>query len=106
MEDNRWLRLVIAGLILAAIAVGYLILTNRFNSAPKNSQQTAKQVQQASPTPTPTPSPSSLGASTSADVANPSGATTLPNTGFPAGLAAVFSLSALVSGYFLRKYPK
>ncbi len=105
MEDNRWLRLIIAGLILAAIAVGYLILTNRFNTAPKTPQQT-RPVQQASPTPSPTPSPSTLGTSTSTDSANLSGATTLPNTGFPAGLAAIFSLSALVSGYFLRKYPK
>lgn len=97
--DNR-LKLIVAGLFLAAIAVGYLIFSQRFTSP---SQTTSRPVVQASPTPasTPIPSPSPT---TKGSLPN-TGISSLPATGYPAGLIAIFSLSAALGGFFLRRYP-
>ena len=94
--DNR-IRLIIAGLVLAAIVVGYIIFSQRFST-----NNTNRSVQQITPTPvlttTPIPTPATLGQSTKE-------ISSLPNTGFPVGLIAIFSASAAVAGYFLRRYP-
>lgn len=107
MDDSRWLRFVTIGLVLAALAVGYFLFTGRF--APNISTRT-----QASPSPsvlgedaqaTPSPSPTPESAYERIVDRTQSGTQTLPNTGFPLGLVAVFSLSALISGWGLRKFP-
>lgn len=121
--DNR-IRLIIAGLVLAAIAVGYMIFSQRFSA--NNTQvanNTNRTVQQITPTPTltitptvtPSPAPATLGESSDSSTKGGlpttkgglpnTGVSSLPNTGFPAGLVAIFSASAAIAGYFLRKYP-
>lgn len=112
--DNR-IRLIIAGLVLAAIAVGYMIFSQRFSS--NNTQvanNTNKPVTQITPTPTltviPTPTPATLEQSSSYPSTTKgglpnTGISSLPQTGFPAGLLAIFSASAGIIGWSLRKYP-
>lgn len=122
MDDPRWLRLIIIGLVLAAFAVGYFLLTgglavNKSNRVANKTTQPSEAVESPSPTVIPTasvqpsssasPSPSASGSAYSRIVErNQSGAQTLPRTGFPVGLAIVFSVSAMVTGFSLRKYPK
>lgn len=113
--DNR-IRLIIAGLVLAAIAVGYMIFSQRF-SADNNTQvanNSDRPVTQITPTPTPTytvtptvtpPSESSSVPSTTKGGLPNTGISSLPRTGFPVGLVVIFSASAAIAGYFLRKYP-
>lgn len=117
MEDSRWLRLITIGLVLAALAVGYFLFTSRFAS---DTSKPGSEVSQATPSPTSTASPSVLGQA----IASPSSAsayariasrsqqgngsvatTTLPRTGFPAGLAIILAVSTMVSGWGLRKFP-
>lgn len=124
MDDPRVLRIITVGLILAALAVVYFLFTGAFSvSKPKVNQPQTNQAT-ASPTPIPviTASPSALpsvvGQNTPSTTASPSayntlvnrtnkgGVKTLPETGFPVGMAVVFSISALVSGYSLRKFPR
>lgn len=108
MDDSRWLRLVTIGLVLAALAVGYFLVTGRLasNSATKTgSAPTPSVLGQNAQTTTPTPSPTPASAYERIVDRTQSGTQTLPNTGFPVGLAAVFSLSALISGWGLRKFP-
>lgn len=112
--DNR-LKLIIAGLFLAAIAVGYLIFSQRFTS-PSTQTANNRSVVQASPTPVSTLAPTDS-LSPSSDTLRQStpgttkgglpatGISALPATGAPAGLLAIFSLSAALGGYFLRRYP-
>lgn len=110
MEDPRWLKVITVGLILAALAVGYFLLTGRFNgTTPTNRTESNSNSQQvvASPLPSPqaivqaspTPTPAVSG------VNNQTGAQTLPNTGNPLALVVIFSISAATTGFFLRKYP-
>lgn len=102
------------GLVLAAVAVGYFLFTGKLS--PNSTTKT-----QASPTPavlgqnnqnlsTSAPSvvPSPVPGSAYSTIVNrtQSRTQTLPNTGFPVGLAVVFSVSAIISGWGLRKYPK
>lgn len=121
MEDPRWIRLVTIGLVLAAMAVGYFLLTGGLsgNKSKVAQTQTGKAVQSPSPravsapaaspsvlvqaTPTPNPSPSSAYDL----IVNRSQGNiqTLPKTGFPVGLVVIFSVSAIISGWSLRKYP-
>ncbi len=114
MEDPRWLRLVTIGLILMALAVGYFLFSGRLssNSATRTESQANRIVQ--SPTPTAlgrnilaTPTPSSNSAYLRIVNRNQAqgGVQTLPRTGFPIGLAAIFSASAIISGWGLRKFP-
>ena len=104
MQDNIWLRLITVGLVLAALAVGYFLLSGRLTS------------KQAGPTANPeptvlgqnakvTPSPSPASAYTRIAERSQANVQTLPNTGFPALLAVVFSVSAIISGWSLRKFP-
>lgn len=99
MEDPRWLRLITIGLILAALAVGYFLISGKFTTKTTNQ-------------PTQTPD-AVLGQNTQAITPSAytriaertKGAQTLPKTGFPVGLAIVFSVSAIISGFSLRKFP-
>lgn len=106
MEDPRWLRLVTVGLVLAALAVGYFLLTGRFTS--DNTKKVQTQVSQTSPTPQPTITPV-LEASPSippAMAAARKNKTTLPKTGYPQALLAVISIGVMISGLGLRRFPR
>lgn len=113
MEDPRSLRIVTVGLILAALAVGYFLLTGGFSiSKPKRVQTQNTQVAGVtSPTPSAVPSyvqpsPEPTQSAYSRIVArNQANVQTLPATGFPAGLVVVFSIGTMISGFSLRKYP-
>lgn len=117
MEDPKWLRIVTLGLVIAALAVGYLLFSGKFLAS--NKKITQQQEVQPSPQasalvkPSPSvlgvntqPSPTSSSAYNSIAERNRNGVQTLPNTGFPAGLILVFSASALISGWSLRKFPR
>ena len=113
MDDPRWLRLIAVGLVLAALAVGYFLLTGRFTSN--------KQADRAVPTPQPTiipsvpPSPEAvdLYGNVGVDSQSTPSATsspitdiyTLPRTGNPQAFLAVIALGIMVSGLGLRKFP-
>ncbi len=113
MDDPRVLRLVTIGLVLAALAVGYLFFTGGFSVSKSKIAQTST----AKPSPTamkivittPVPSPSASPARTSAPSPsnrNQGSAQTLPRTGFPIVLAIVFSVSGIISGLALSKFPR
>lgn len=122
MEDNRWLRLVTIGLILAAIAIGYFLLAQRFSGTKVSNTGSSEVVSMTtSPTPEPTSSPVALGLS-DRTVASPTpqptqsayslisertrtGTQSLPATGSPAILIGALSASAILIGWGLRKFP-
>ncbi|OGE26717.1 hypothetical protein A3C26_01145 [Candidatus Daviesbacteria bacterium RIFCSPHIGHO2_02_FULL_39_12] len=112
MDDPKWLRLVTIGLVLAALAVGYFLFSGGLSvSKPgKTPGPTASGIS-GSPSPAGagqslrfTPSATQSAYSRIADRAQ-SEAQTLPRTGFLVGLAIVFSVSAMISGLSLRKFP-
>lgn len=113
MEDQRWIRLVTVGLVLAALAVGYFLLTGRFNS--NNQAKPNNQVINQNPTPIPAvsettaPSPSSvrIGSSpSSTPTPNPRmNVTTLPATGYQLVILGIISTGVMISGLGLRKFP-
>lgn len=137
MEDPRWLRLITIGLVLAALAVGYFLLSGRFSPKPAN--RTAAPVVSMTPpggtsapsvtgvlgqnnqagsrsagvvSVSPSPSPASAynrivsrTQTTQTQGTQTKGGQTLPKTGFPIELATVLSLSALISGWGLRRFP-
>lgn len=130
MDDPKWLRLVTIGLVLAALAVGYFLLTGKLasNSVTKPSTQVSKPVPTATPsasvtqtpsivgqnnrvnsapafTPTPTPTPVSAYNTITNRTKGGQETKALPSTGFPAGLIAVFSVSAVIIGWGLRRFP-
>jgi len=122
-ESNRWLRLITVGLVLSALAVGYFLLSGRLtsNSFVKTKSQESKTVPSAfpeavevnsSPAPsvlglnsTPSPLPSNTSAYTRIVNRTQGGVQTLPRTGFPITLAVIFSASAMISGWGLKKFP-
>ena len=137
MDSTSRVKLIIIGLVLAAIVVGYFILAQRFQTNRTSPAQvkTADQSAQAAVQPTsrtvisvPSPSatavststarpgavaqvPGSLGVSPSpaaqANQGNSGGdLASLPRTGVPGALVAVLAVSAVVSGWFLRRYPQ
>lgn len=123
MEENNRLKLLIIGLVLAAIVVGYFILAQRFEGDKIQTQQATNEqsgimTAQDQGT-TPTRNPSVLGQNSNqttldrmeqSQKAGNSGTSgnvqTLPNTGLPSALAAVFATSAIISGWFLRRFPQ
>lgn len=108
MQDNIWLRLITVGLVLAALAIGYFLLSGRLTSKQTGSTASPEPTilgQDAKSTPSPSPSPNSTSAYDKIVERNQSNVRTLPNTGFPAFLALVFSVSAIISGWSLRKFP-
>ena len=133
MEDPRFLRIILFGLILAGLTIGYLIFTGRFIKPQQAKTQTITQTATPTPIPiqiqiqivaspspfasaTPSPIPSRTPVQKSV-VATPSAyariadrtqnkVTTLPKTGLPTILIGVASLSAIISGWFLRNYPE
>lgn len=105
MDDPRWLRLITVGLVLAALAVGYFLLTGKFTS--KNIPTAETKVTQPIPSPQPTliplvsPSPQVMGENTT----NRGNMVTLPRTGSPLVLLGVIALGVMISGLSLRKFP-
>ncbi|MDD5415626.1 MAG: hypothetical protein PHE48_01320 [Candidatus Daviesbacteria bacterium] len=122
MEDSRWFRLITIGLILAALAVGYFLLSGRLtsNSFIKTKSQTTNVVSEtASATPsasvlgqdvqtTPTSSPRQTPSSAYDRIANrtQNQVQTLPKTGFSQVLAGIFSVGIMISGWGLRRFPR
>ncbi|MBI2086432.1 hypothetical protein HYT74_03760 [Candidatus Daviesbacteria bacterium] len=114
MGDSRWLRVITVGLFLASLAVAYFLLTGRLTSriTPKTQSQisTATAVPRASvlgqDTPIPVSSDSApLSAYDRIAERTQGGIQTLPRTGFTAGWVIIFSVSAIISGLGLRKFP-
>ena len=105
MEDTRWLRFVTIGLVLAAMAVGYFLLAQRFSSNNTEVAQTQQEFVITTPAPTPSvtplPSPSVLGIGSTTK----GGVQALPATGFPGVLLIAFSAGAIAAGFGLRKFP-
>lgn len=112
MDDPRLLRIITIGLVLAALAVGYFLLTGGLTSRSKKVQ--TNQVNRVVESPVPSPASGVSGSPQTATESaysrildrTQTGVRTLPDTGFPAGLAIVFSISAMISGLSLRKFPK
>lgn len=121
MEDPLWLRLLIIGLVIAALVVGYLLFTGKFAS---NTIKNGSPVSTATPVASVSaaPSPSILGQNTQRTISPTSiptpvsaydrisartqnGTQSLPRTGFPVGAVAMLSIAALISGWGLRKFP-
>lgn len=111
MDDPRWLRMVTVGLVLAVIAVIYFLFTGGFSvSKTQRDQSQADQAVQ-SPIPVATFTPTASPAATPSAYQRiaertQGGVQTLPNTGFPVGLAIILSASAIISGLSLRRFPK
>lgn len=130
MESPNWLRLITVGLVLAAIALGYFLISNRFVSTKttktqKTTTQVVEETAQPSevpgsvvvqpsvvPSSSPTSSPRATAKPTNppaytqiADRAAKGGLQTLPKTGAPLFFIGVGSLSAIIAGLGLRKFP-
>ena len=117
MDDPRWLRVITVGLVLAALAVGYYILTGAFSLHKVTPQtQVNKVVQKTTSNPTilpsentnATPAPSVKPTESAYDrivARNQPQIQTLPKTGFPIGMVVVLSSSVMIIGLGLRKFP-
>lgn len=125
MDDPRWLRLIVVGLILAALVVGYSLLTGGFVKSKPSTKKT--EVARQTPIPTTVPTPTQF--QTPSPVVSPGpsiipqplpspspvnnrisekgqvGIQTLPRTGFPLGLAVTFAISTMIAGWSIRKFP-
>lgn len=119
MDDPRWLKLITVGLILAALVVGYFLLSGRLisnNSVQKVSKpneivadasssaipvaSVLGQDAQAVPTSSPKSAYEKIVSRTQNNIQ------ILPKTGFPEVMAGVFSLGIMLTGWGLRRYPK
>ncbi len=97
------------GLVLAALAVGYFLLTGRFTS---NKTTTQTEVPEITVTPQPTLTPIiPVQKTQDTQVTPPAMAaarnriTTLPKTGYPQVLLGIITIGIMVSGLGLRKFP-
>ena len=115
MEDTTRLKIILLGLFLAALALGYLIFSQRTAT---QEFQVDRPIQQMEVTPG-VPAggePSTLGqTAVSPTTAQPAPATTgqpvpptevstLPNTGVPSVLAGIFSALSALAGWKLRRF--
>ncbi len=104
MEADGKLKLIIVGLFLAAFVIGYFIIAQRMQKV--KTPPVTGIVQQATPSPAPQPTatlaPTPLNQQKNGNV---TGVSSLPKTGFPLPLAGVFATSAVISGWFLRRFP-
>lgn len=111
MEGEGRLKLIVAGLVLAAFAVGYFILAQRFQTTSPTSTPRPTPISQANiviASPSPSASPVALGQNNQigggTDLPN-TGVSALPKTGFPLPVGVAFTVAAMISGWFLRRYP-
>ena len=51
MENSRWLTILLIGLVLAGLVVGYFLLRNTFLQTPKSNQQQVAQAPKQTPAP-------------------------------------------------------
>lgn len=115
MDDPRWLRIVVVGLVLAILAVVYFLLTGGLGIGKPKVQNQATRVVVETPKPTVvsiatmSPQPQKTATpSAYSQIANRAqgSARVLPNTGFPVGLAVIVTAAAVGSGLALRKFPR
>ncbi len=110
MDNPRWLRIIIIGLILAALAITYYLLTGAFSLKGKSSNLT-NNTQQTIPAPSVVPTPSVIPTSAPKTAfdriteRNQKQVQNLPNTGFPEMLAGMLLISVMTVGLGLRKFP-
>ena len=112
MEDTTRLKLILLGLFLAALSLGYFVFVQKTNDQKAAIQN--RQVQQIEPSEnvlTPIPaslagSPATLGQTTKGGQGSVRIVDELPKTGMPVGLIAIFSLSGAIIGWSLQKFPK
>lgn len=107
MDNPRWLRLIVVGLILAALVVGYSLLTGGFvKSKPATKAKTpiSSPATSASPSVLPAVSPPSSANNRITDKSQ-RGVQTLPRTGFPLGLTVTFAISTMIAGWSMRRFP-
>lgn len=114
MEESHWLRLITIGLVLAALAVGYFLISGKFFNQKTAKVSDAKQATQIS-----TPKPAVFGEATQASPSPHSTSSaynriasrtraniqTLPHTGTPVLMTGLLSASAMIVGWGLKKYP-
>lgn len=101
MESPNWLRLVTVGLVLAAMAVGYFLLSNRFVSNKSENQENTQMVEETN-TPSPDPvnvivqgSPTSSVSATSQPTSSPRAvASPSPSTSTPPAYSALADRSS------------
>lgn len=108
MENTTRMRLIIAGLFLAAVAAGYLIFSQFRGESTQfqgNAGRPIQQLQSATPSAIPTSSPAASGQTSKGGLPK-TGASSLPATGVPAYLVAILGASAAIIGWGLRQYPK
>jgi len=106
MEDPRWLRLVTIGLVLAALVVGYFLISGGFSQkANKPQAEVASVTSTPQPTLLPTVPPTPTSAYSRIADRSKGGVEILPKTGFPIFLSGVLSASAVIVGWGLRKFP-
>lgn len=110
MEDTNRIRLIMIGIVLCAVAAGYLLFSQA-NKAFRSSTVSPSPIARSTPSPTPvalkvvnaTPTPSPAAPAVAGrSTANQQ---SLPATGFPAALVGIFALSGAIIGYSLKKYP-
>lgn len=118
MDDPRWLRIIVVGLVLAILAVVYFLLTGGLGVGKPKVQTQGNQTDKVvvvSPSPsaipmvTMPPQPQRTATpSAYSQIANrvQGSARTLPNTGFPLGLAVIVTAAAVGSGLAFRKFPR
>lgn len=111
MEDQRWLRLITIGLVLAAVAFGYFLISGRFTAKPAKIQTEMMTTESPSPNNAEVmgedtkPQPTTPPAYTRIVERTKGGVQTLPKTGSPLFLIGVFSAAALATGLGLHKFP-
>jgi len=109
MENSRWFGVITVGLVIAALAVGYFLLTGKLSTKSGNAQISPTpavlgQNEQIN-TPASIAKPTPISAYNMIVERNKGKVTMLPKTGFPIELAMVFSASAMTIGWGLRKFP-
>lgn len=121
MDDPKWLRIIIVGLVLAALAIGYYLLSGAFSLGKSNKSQTkVNTTMQNSPAPNvagnnpsviPSASPDTIPSSAPQSAyqriveRNQTQVQALPKTGLPTGFLGLLSISIMVTGLGLRKFP-
>lgn len=117
MDDPRLLRIILFGLVLGALTIGYLIFSGRILKPQTNTAKTVQTTQtKTTVTASPVPGSVKIVDNTSPSLATPSAYTrilersqqisTLPKTGTQDMLFGVISVSAVIAGWSLRKFPR
>ena len=126
MEDTTRLKIILLGLFLAALALGYLIFSQRTatqefqvdrpiqqmdvtpgvpaGGEPSTLGQTAVSPTAAQPAPATTGQPGITNSTKGGQPVPPTEVSTLPNTGVPSVLVGIFSASAALAGWKLRGF--